>query len=300
MGAQETPGKPRFAGSRARRVDPPVFALVDPWWTRAEGRPRPAAAPRWPGRGPTPGGAGRCKKKTPRPPSTSVHSERLTAPPLSAPVFGLFAGFRRMRDGMAMQEPVEQERGGGRRRPVDGSDRSGLGLGRRTARRGALRARTPAQNRRAAAHATRSGARGAQKLQTAPSGHKPGTQAARRSQGLAPPSRSDRAARTSAAVDRRGPAVEARDQPPGKSVVITCKDGSRDTVGELPHSGTRARRSSSAAGRTSSKCRSGLGTPTRALPCGPTSTCSMKDSAMRTSWMSLSARSMSRARASRA
>jgi hypothetical protein len=116
-----------------------------------------------------------------------------------------------------MQEPVEQERDGGRRRPIDGSDRSGLGLGRRTPRRGALRARTPAQNRRAAAHATRSGARGAQKLPTAPSGRKPGTQAARRSQALAPPSRSDRAARTSAAVNRSGPAAEARDQPPGES-----------------------------------------------------------------------------------
>ena len=34
-----------------------------------------------------------------------------------------------MRDGMAMQELVERERGGGRRRPVDGSDRSGLGWG---------------------------------------------------------------------------------------------------------------------------------------------------------------------------
>jgi hypothetical protein len=122
-----------------------------------------------------------------------------------------------------MQQLVEQERDGGRRRPVDGSDRSGLGLGRRTARRGALRARTPTQNRRAAAHATRSGARGAQKLQTAPSGRKPGTQAARRSQALAPPSRSDGAARTSAAVDRSGPAMEARDQPAGESVSDTCK-----------------------------------------------------------------------------
>ncbi len=54
MGARETPGNARFAGSRARRVDPPVFALVDPWWTRARGAPTPAAAPRWPGRGPTP------------------------------------------------------------------------------------------------------------------------------------------------------------------------------------------------------------------------------------------------------
>jgi hypothetical protein len=114
--------------------------------------------------------------------------------------------------------PVEQEGAGGRRTPVDGSDRSGLGLGRRAARRGALRARTPPQNRRAATHATRSGARGAQKLPTAPSGRKPGTQAARRSRAMVPPSRSDGAARTSAAVDRSGPAVEARDQPPGESV----------------------------------------------------------------------------------
>jgi hypothetical protein len=44
--------------------------------------------------------------------------------------FELLAGSRRMRDGMGMQELVEQERDGGRRRPVDGSDRSGLGLGR--------------------------------------------------------------------------------------------------------------------------------------------------------------------------
>jgi hypothetical protein len=134
---------------------------------------------------------------------------------------GLFTGFRRMRDGIAVQELVEQERDGGRRRPVDGSDRSGLGLGRRTARRGALRARTPAHNRRAATHATRSGARGTQKLQTAPSGRKPGTQAARRSQALAPPSRSEGAASTSAPVDRSGPAGRREisrlgsSQPPG-------------------------------------------------------------------------------------
>ena len=107
----------------------------------------------------------------------------------------------------ATQQLVEQERAGGRRRPVDGSNRSGLGLGRRTARRGALRARTPTQHRRAAAHATRSSARGAQKLQTAPAGRTPGTQAARRSQALAPPARSDGAARTSAPVDRSGPCL---------------------------------------------------------------------------------------------
>ena len=133
-------------------------------------------------------------------------SEGLTAALLSAPVSGSSPGYA----GCAMACPGSARRAGARRRTaktVDGSDRSGLGLGCRTARRGALRARSPAQNRRAAAHATRSGARGAQKLQTAPSGRKPGTQAARRSQALAPPSRSDGAARTSAAVDRSGPAV---------------------------------------------------------------------------------------------
>jgi hypothetical protein len=91
--------------------------VVDP----RGGAPTPAAAPRWPD-GDHPGGAVPCKKQTLRPPSTCLHSERLTAPPLSAPRFGLFGGFRRMRDGMATQQLVEQERDGGRRRPVDGSD----------------------------------------------------------------------------------------------------------------------------------------------------------------------------------
>ncbi len=39
---------------------------------------------------------------------------------------------------------------------------------------------------------------------------------------VAPPSRSDGAARTSAAVDRSGTAVEARDQRPASPKVITC------------------------------------------------------------------------------
>src|ERR671910_486243 len=59
---------------------------------------------------------------------------------------------------------LAQEFGGGRRTSADGSNQSGLGLGRRTARPGALRARTPAQNRRAATHAARPRARLPQNL----------------------------------------------------------------------------------------------------------------------------------------
>jgi hypothetical protein len=156
-----------FAGAHACRMYPPVFALVDPRWIRAEGRPR------WPPHRDRPPGTTPAERRHARR-SCRGRPRRLALwafrrlPQRSS--VGLFPGFRRMRDGMAMQELVEQEGAGGRRRPVDGSDRSGLGLGRRTAGRGALRTRTPAQNRRAATHATRSGARGAQKLQTAPSG----------------------------------------------------------------------------------------------------------------------------------
>ena len=178
------------------------------WWTRGGPAWRRAHAGRRTGSSDgdqTPAERGRYKEKTPcRPRRVSTTRGLRRLPQRSS--FGLHPRFRRMRDGKAMQQLVEQERAGGRRRPVDGSNRSGLGLGRRTARRGALRARTPTQHRRAAAHATRSGARGAQKLQTAPAGRTPGTQAARRSQARAPPARSDGAARTSAPVDRSGPA----------------------------------------------------------------------------------------------
>src|SRR5687767_5517127 len=53
------------------------------------------------------------------------------------------------------RELVEQELAGGRRSTGYGSDQSGVGLGRRAARRRALRAGTPAWNRRAAAQAAR-------------------------------------------------------------------------------------------------------------------------------------------------
>jgi hypothetical protein len=56
-------------------------------------------------------------------------------------------------------ELVEQELAGGRRSSGHGSDQSGVGLGRRAARRRALRAGTPAWNRRPAAPATRPSAR---------------------------------------------------------------------------------------------------------------------------------------------
>lgn len=211
------PARRQFCGSaclpgvsaRIRRGGP----VVDP----RRGAPTPAAAPRSPGTGTTPAERRRARRRRRGPPPDVCASLGAYAPPRALQ----FQALPRVPPDarcMVMRELVEQEGAGGRRRPVDGSHRSGLGLGRRTARRGALRARIPAQNRRAATHATRSGARGAQKLQTAPSGRKPGTQAARRSQAMAPPSRLDGAARTSAPVDRSGPAVEARDQPPGESV----------------------------------------------------------------------------------
>jgi hypothetical protein len=63
--------------------------------------------------------------------------------------------------------------------------RSRVGLGRRAARRRALRAGASAWNRRAAAQATRPSARLPQNEQTARTGRKPGTQAARPGQAVA-------------------------------------------------------------------------------------------------------------------
>jgi hypothetical protein len=113
-------------GSARIRAGGPV---VDP----RRGAPTPAAAPRSPGRGPP--RRSRCHARRSRrgcPRRLCIMRALRRLPQRSS--FGLFPGFRRMRDGMAMQEFVEQEGGGGWRRLVDGSDRSSLGLGRRTAR----------------------------------------------------------------------------------------------------------------------------------------------------------------------
>jgi hypothetical protein len=91
------------------------------------------------------------------------------------------------------RELVEQEPAGERRTSGHGSDQSGVGLGRRAARRRALRAGAPAWNRRAAARATRPSARLPPEESTARTGPKPGAPAARGSQAVAAAPGTDRA-----------------------------------------------------------------------------------------------------------
>jgi hypothetical protein len=91
-------------------VDPPVFALVDPWWTRAEGRPRRPPHRHSP-HGTDPG-AGRRKKKTPGPPSTSVHHERLRRLPSALH----FRAFRRVPPDARWRGHAGARRAGARRR----------------------------------------------------------------------------------------------------------------------------------------------------------------------------------------
>ena len=101
-------------------------------------------------------------------------------------IFGLLAEFRRMHEAWPCSSSS------GRSVTADGEDRAmaqtdqawDWGVELRDEERSELES---CADRRAASHATRSGARGAQKLQTARSGRKPGTQAARRSRAMAPP-----------------------------------------------------------------------------------------------------------------
>jgi nitroimidazol reductase NimA-like FMN-containing flavoprotein (pyridoxamine 5'-phosphate oxidase superfamily) len=109
---------------------------------------------------------------------------------------------RRRRTDASRRELIEQELGGGRRSTGHGSDQSGVGLGRRAARRRALGAGTPSRNPRAGAHATRPSARVTENEQTARTGRKPGTQAARRSQAVAQAPGADGATRPPSAVAR--------------------------------------------------------------------------------------------------
>ena len=106
-----------FAGSRGCRVDPPVFALVDPWWTRAEGRPRPPPDRDVSDGDQTP--AEQRRFKTTRRAARDVwHYEGLTAPPLSAPVSGSSPGSA----GCAMARPCRSS--SSRSATADGEDRS--------------------------------------------------------------------------------------------------------------------------------------------------------------------------------
>jgi hypothetical protein len=103
-----------FAGAHACRVYLPVFALVDLWWTRADGRPR-----RPPHRDRPDGNQPRSDalQVDVGPSSTSVNLTA-DAPFFQRSGFGLFAEFSCMRGSHCM-------RGAARRSaPADGEDRS--------------------------------------------------------------------------------------------------------------------------------------------------------------------------------
>jgi hypothetical protein len=99
---------------------------------------------------------------------------------------------------------VEQELAGLGRSSGHASDRSDVGLGRRAARRRALRAGAPTCNRRPAAPAARPSKRLPQIEQAARTGRKRGTQPARRSQAVAPAPRADGATQPPVVLTRVG------------------------------------------------------------------------------------------------